>query len=67
MTLVHMAPQVPLPDRLYQGRVQLLEVKENRSWTAAPTASVLNLTSISVTRRETGVTLSTTGPSPERS
>lgn len=22
-----MAPQVPLPDRLYQGRVQLLEVK----------------------------------------
>lgn len=27
MTLIHMAPQVPLPDRLYQGRVQLLEVK----------------------------------------
>lgn len=26
MTLIHMAPQVPLPDRLYQGRVQLLEV-----------------------------------------
>ncbi|KAM9349369.1 laminin subunit alpha-3-like [Symphorus nematophorus] len=25
MTLVHMAPQVLLPDRLYQGRVQLLE------------------------------------------
>ncbi|XP_051258985.1 LOW QUALITY PROTEIN: laminin subunit alpha-3-like [Dicentrarchus labrax] len=25
MTLIHMAPQVPLPDRLYQGRVQLLE------------------------------------------
>ncbi|XP_040910690.1 laminin subunit alpha-3-like isoform X2 [Toxotes jaculatrix] len=25
MTLVHMAPQVPLPDRLYQGRVQLVE------------------------------------------
>lgn len=23
-----MAPQVPLPDRLYQGRVQLLEVKK---------------------------------------
>lgn len=28
MTLIHMAPQVPLPDRLYQGRVQLLEVKK---------------------------------------
>lgn len=28
MTLIHVAPQVPLPDRLYQGRVQLLEVKE---------------------------------------
>lgn len=27
MTLIHMAPQVPLPDRLYDGRVQLLEVK----------------------------------------
>lgn len=27
MTLIHMAPQVPHPDRLYQGRVQLLEVK----------------------------------------
>lgn len=27
MTLVHMASQVPLPDRLYQGRVQLVEVK----------------------------------------
>ncbi|XP_033492838.2 laminin subunit alpha-3-like isoform X1 [Epinephelus lanceolatus] len=25
MTLVHMAPQAPLPDKLYQGRVQLLE------------------------------------------
>ncbi|XP_041659948.1 laminin subunit alpha-3-like isoform X2 [Cheilinus undulatus] len=25
MTLIHMAQQVPLPDRLYQGRVQLLE------------------------------------------
>ncbi|XP_056277207.1 laminin subunit alpha-3-like isoform X2 [Pseudoliparis swirei] len=25
MTLIHMAPQVPLPDRLHQGRVQLLE------------------------------------------
>ncbi|XP_056913723.1 LOW QUALITY PROTEIN: laminin subunit alpha-3-like [Takifugu flavidus] len=25
MTLVHVAPQVPLADRLYQGRVQLLE------------------------------------------
>ncbi|XP_054482290.1 laminin subunit alpha-3-like [Anoplopoma fimbria] len=25
ITLIHMAPQVPLPDRLYQGRVQLLE------------------------------------------
>ncbi|XP_037643626.1 laminin subunit alpha-3-like isoform X2 [Sebastes umbrosus] len=25
MTLIHMAPQVPLPDKLYQGRVQLLE------------------------------------------
>lgn len=35
MTLVHTAPQVPLPDRLYQGRVQLLEVKETTSgqWT----------------------------------
>ncbi len=32
MTLVHMAPQVPLPDRLHQGRVQLLEVK----YTPAP-------------------------------
>lgn len=28
MTLIHVAPQVPLPDRLYQGRVQLLEVKK---------------------------------------
>ncbi|XP_045908367.1 laminin subunit alpha-3-like isoform X2 [Micropterus dolomieu] len=25
MTLIHMASQVPFPDRLYQGRVQLLE------------------------------------------
>uniref|UniRef100_A0A7N6F819 Laminin subunit alpha 3 n=1 Tax=Anabas testudineus TaxID=64144 RepID=A0A7N6F819_ANATE len=25
MTLIHMAQQVPLPDRLYQGRVQLVE------------------------------------------
>ncbi|XP_039999564.1 laminin subunit alpha-3-like isoform X2 [Xiphias gladius] len=25
MTLIHMAPQVPLPDRLYQGRVHLVE------------------------------------------
>ncbi|XP_044075989.1 laminin subunit alpha-3-like isoform X2 [Siniperca chuatsi] len=25
MTLIHMASQVPLPDRLYQGRVKLLE------------------------------------------
>ncbi|XP_069013512.1 laminin subunit alpha-3-like isoform X1 [Embiotoca jacksoni] len=25
MTLIHVAPQDPLPDRLYQGRVQLLE------------------------------------------
>ncbi|XP_042353016.1 laminin subunit alpha-3-like [Plectropomus leopardus] len=25
MTLIHMAPQVPLPDKLYQGRVQLVE------------------------------------------
>ncbi|XP_071346604.1 laminin subunit alpha-3-like isoform X2 [Trachinotus anak] len=25
MTLVHMAPQVPFPDRLYQGRVHLVE------------------------------------------
>ncbi|XP_059201052.1 laminin subunit alpha-3-like [Centropristis striata] len=25
MTLIHMSPQVPLPDRLYQGRVQLVE------------------------------------------
>ncbi|XP_070830251.1 laminin subunit alpha-3-like [Chaetodon trifascialis] len=25
LTLIHMAPQVPLPDRLYQGRVQFLE------------------------------------------
>lgn len=28
MTLIHMAPQFPLPDRLYQGRVQLLEVRK---------------------------------------
>lgn len=28
MTLIHVAPQVPLADRLYQGRVQLLEVEE---------------------------------------
>lgn len=27
MTLIHMDPQVPLPDRLYQGRVRLVEVK----------------------------------------
>lgn len=27
MTLIHMDPQVPLPDRLYQGRVQLVEVR----------------------------------------
>lgn len=27
MTLVHQAPQTPSPDRLYQGRVQLVEVK----------------------------------------
>lgn len=27
MTVIHIAPQVPLPDRLYQGRVQLVEVK----------------------------------------
>lgn len=27
MTLVHMASQVPLPDRLYEGRVHLVEVK----------------------------------------
>lgn len=27
MTLIHMAPQVPLPDRLNQARVQLVEVK----------------------------------------
>lgn len=27
MTLIHLAPQLPLPDRLYQGRVQLVEVK----------------------------------------
>ncbi|XP_019959877.2 laminin subunit alpha-3-like isoform X2 [Paralichthys olivaceus] len=25
MTLIHMAPQAPLPDRLYQGRVHLVE------------------------------------------
>ncbi|GLD51077.1 laminin subunit alpha-3 isoform X4 [Lates japonicus] len=25
MTLVHMAPQVPLPDKMYQGRVHLVE------------------------------------------
>ncbi|XP_026168530.1 laminin subunit alpha-3-like isoform X2 [Mastacembelus armatus] len=25
MTLIHMAPQVPIPDRMYQGRVQLVE------------------------------------------
>lgn len=30
MTLIHMAQQVPLPDRLYQGRVQLVEVKRAR-------------------------------------
>lgn len=27
MTLIHMAPQVPLPDRINQARVQLVEVK----------------------------------------
>lgn len=32
MTLIHMAPQVSQPDRVYQGRVQLLEVK----YTPAP-------------------------------
>lgn len=26
MTLIHMAPQVPHPDKLYQGRVHLVEV-----------------------------------------
>ncbi|XP_061588324.1 laminin subunit alpha-3-like isoform X2 [Cololabis saira] len=25
MSLIHMAPHVPIPDRLYQGRIQLLE------------------------------------------
>ncbi|XP_068196189.1 laminin subunit alpha-3-like isoform X2 [Antennarius striatus] len=35
MTLIHMAPQVPLTDRLYQGRVQLLE----RNWRHAITNS----------------------------
>ena len=29
MTLIHMAPQVPIADRLYQGRVHLVEVKNN--------------------------------------
>ncbi|XP_047444954.1 laminin subunit alpha-3-like isoform X2 [Mugil cephalus] len=36
MTLIHMAPQVPLPDRLHQGRVQLLEGNWRHAGTNRP-------------------------------
>ncbi|XP_029970340.1 laminin subunit alpha-3-like isoform X2 [Salarias fasciatus] len=36
MTLIHMAPQDPLPDRLYQGRVQLLEGNWRHAGTNRP-------------------------------
>lgn len=71
MTLVHMAPQVPLADRLFQGRVQLLEVKQTfqNLLHTLPTASIImsKLMDITVIRRETGGTPSTTGLFPGRS
>lgn len=71
MTLVHVAPQVPLADRLYQGRVQLLEVRRTfqNLLHALPTTSIIvsKLMDITVTRRETGATPSTTGLFPGRS
>lgn len=71
MTLVHVTPQVPLADRLYQGRVQLLEVNQTfqNLLHTRPTASiiVLKLMDIAVICRETGGTLSTTGLFPGRS
>ncbi|KAF3699380.1 Laminin subunit alpha-3 [Channa argus] len=36
MTLIHMAPQVPLPDRLYQGRVQIVEANWRHAVTNRP-------------------------------
>uniref|UniRef100_A0A3Q1AX50 Laminin subunit alpha 3 n=1 Tax=Amphiprion ocellaris TaxID=80972 RepID=A0A3Q1AX50_AMPOC len=36
MTLVYMAPQVPLPDKLFQGRVQLLEGNWRHAGTNRP-------------------------------
>lgn len=71
MTLVYVAPQVPLADRLYQGRVQLLEVKQTfqNLLHTLPTAPIfmLKVTDMTLIRRETGVTLSPTGLFPGRS
>ncbi|KAM6918219.1 laminin subunit alpha-3-like [Xenentodon cancila] len=36
MSLIHMAPHVPFPDRLYQGRVQLLEENWRHAGTNRP-------------------------------
>ncbi|KAM8850161.1 laminin subunit alpha-3-like isoform 2-T2 [Spinachia spinachia] len=36
MTLIHLAPQVPHPDELYQGRVQLLEGNWRHAVTSRP-------------------------------
>ncbi|XP_054622732.1 laminin subunit alpha-3-like isoform X3 [Dunckerocampus dactyliophorus] len=36
MTLIHLAPQVQLPDRLYQGRVQLVEENWRHAGTNRP-------------------------------
>ncbi|CAN9502837.1 unnamed protein product [Ophioblennius macclurei] len=36
MTLIHMAPQDPLPDKLYQGRVQLVEGNWRHAGTNRP-------------------------------
>ncbi|KAF7654917.1 hypothetical protein LDENG_00063180 [Lucifuga dentata] len=36
MTLIHLAPQLPLPDRLYQGRVQLVEGNWRHAGTNRP-------------------------------
>ncbi|KAM9845354.1 laminin subunit alpha-3-like [Aulostomus maculatus] len=36
MTLIHIAPQVQFPDRLYQGRVQLLEGNWRHAGTSRP-------------------------------
>ena len=53
MTLIHMAPQVPLPDRINQARIQLVEVKyDSFGREEKPTVGFTHFRALPVTRRK---------------